>query len=80
MSETWDDWYDRTKYARRADLDQAVAAIREKVERLGPELDQEEPEKALKRLALVLRAAVPEYGSDALAVVLADYVMRDRRR
>lgn len=78
--ETWDERYDRTRHARLADRDQGVAVIREKLERLGPELDAVEPDAARRRLALILQAAAIEVGPEALAVVAADYVIRDRGR
>lgn len=80
MGETWGERIDQQLPAERAKRDQDVAALREKIERLGPELDQASPEKARRRLELVLRAALAEHGADALAEVAADYVMRDRSR
>jgi hypothetical protein len=77
--ETWAEYFTRTGPARVADRDQAVAVLREKISRLLPKLD-EDPDQARRRLSLVFRAAVPEVGADALAVVLADYVIRDRDR
>ncbi len=77
--ESWDDFYDRTRYARVAGRDQGVAVVREKIARLLPELD-DDPERAKRRLRLVFKAAVSEVGVDALAEVLADYVIRDRDR
>ncbi|MEV0005973.1 hypothetical protein AB0H28_27310 [Micromonospora sp. NPDC050980] len=80
MAETWGERIDRQMPAERAKRDQGVAALREKIERLGPELDQAGPEAARRRLELIFRGAIPEHGADALAVVAADYVMRDRSR
>ena len=77
--ETFGEFLDKNMHAHRADRDQRVAVLREKIARIVPELDPD-PVKARKRLSLVFQAAAPEVGPDALAEVLADYVMRERER
>lgn len=77
--ESWEDWYQRTKPARLAGQDQGVAEIRDKLRRILPELDAD-PDKARQRMTLVLRAAVPTAGVEAMCEVLADYVVRERDR
>lgn len=75
--ESWDSWYERTKVGRRAGQDQGVAMIREKIDRLLPDLAAD-PTKARVRLTLILRAAMVEAGGEAVCEVLADYVIRLR--
>lgn len=71
-------YFDLTQHARMAGVDQAVAAIREKIHRLGPELDRDSPDVSRKRLALVFQAMPPEVDRAAFATLLADYVIRVR--
>jgi hypothetical protein len=77
--ESWDDWYERTRSSRRADQDQGVAMIRDKIRRLLPDLDAD-PAEARRRMTLVFRAAAPESGVEAICEVLADYVVREREQ
>ena len=75
--ESFSAWYDRTVYPRRAERDQGVAEIRDKIRRIVPKLG-DDPDEARKHLAIVLRAAVPTAGVEAVCEVLADYVLRVR--
>jgi hypothetical protein len=71
-SEPLGHYFDLTQHARRAGVDQAVAAVREKIHRLMPQLDRDGPEVSRRRLALIFQTMPPEVDRVAFATVLAD--------